>query len=146
MNCKQVKNNLIFYYYGELDEKLLRQIQNHLEHCEACRVEYNKLALALDYAELESQLKAPDDMWENINSKINSVEKQRTNVLWLRAVQTIAAAALIALAIFIGSLVGRSYVQQFYPVTTAQVNYDDYDSLVQAFTSFDENVYLVLDK
>ena len=146
MNCHQVRNNLIFYYYGELEDEQMQQIKEHLQQCDSCRREYNKLALALDYAHKESQMKAPSGMWRAISERIDSSQTTKTRSVWLVAVQIVAAAAAIVIAIFIGSLMGRTYVEQSYQIASHQQQYEDYDSLVEAFTSFDQSVYIVLDK
>ncbi len=145
MNCQQVRNKLIFYYYGELGDSEMKQVRDHLAQCDACRMEYNKLALVLDYSVKEAGIKAPDDIWDNIEEKLNT-SKAKTKVVWLKAVQTMAAAAAIALAIFLGSLMGKSYVSQTYASASNQQHYEDYDSLVQAFTNLDESLYIVMDK
>ncbi len=146
MNCHQVRNNLIFYYYGELEDYQMQQIKEHLQQCDLCRREYNKLALALDYAHKQSQMKAPSDIWQAISGRIDNTQPTKTRTVWLSAVQLIAAAAAIAIAILIGSLMGRTYVEQSYQIVSHQQLYEDYDSLVEAFTSFDQSVYIVLDK
>jgi anti-sigma factor RsiW len=32
-------DQLLLYYYGELDGSRLQQVENHLQHCDACRAE-----------------------------------------------------------------------------------------------------------
>ncbi len=145
MKCAQVKNKLIFYYYGDLDESQMRQIREHLEQCPTCRREYNKLALALDYANTEAQMSASGDLWNKINQRIAQTSSKKVKILWLRSVETIAVAAAIALAVFIGSLIGRVYIEQSYQVANDHEIYDDYENLIETFSNFNQTAYLVFD-
>ncbi len=146
MNCKQVQNKLIFYYYGELPQAEMTEIKQHLAECASCREQYNKLSLTLDYAQRETELSAPENLWQDINNQLDSTRSQTAKVLRIRVAQTLAAAAAIAIAIFIGSLMGKTFAEKSYPVATREQQYEDYDSLVQTFSSLDASVYVVLDK
>ncbi|MBI3406159.1 MAG: zf-HC2 domain-containing protein [Acidobacteria bacterium] len=38
MKCKDIIRELSDYLDGELDQKLVAEVQRHMEHCEDCRV------------------------------------------------------------------------------------------------------------
>lgn len=45
--CEHQKENLTLYVYGELDPVAGRKVENHLENCEGCRHEYQRLSTIL---------------------------------------------------------------------------------------------------
>jgi hypothetical protein len=45
--CEHLKENLTLYVYGELDPATGREVENHLENCEGCRKENERLSTIL---------------------------------------------------------------------------------------------------
>ena len=45
--CEHLKENLTLYVYGELDPVTGREVANHLENCEGCRQEHERLSTIL---------------------------------------------------------------------------------------------------
>jgi anti-sigma factor RsiW len=45
--CEHLKENLTLYVYGELDPATGREVENHLENCEGCRKEHERLSTIL---------------------------------------------------------------------------------------------------
>jgi len=45
--CEHLKENLTLYVYGELDPVTEREVENHLENCEGCRHEHERLSTIL---------------------------------------------------------------------------------------------------
>lgn len=56
--CEHQKENLTLYVYGELDPVAGRKVENHLENCEGCRHEYQRLSTILDNLELLKEMDA----------------------------------------------------------------------------------------
>ncbi len=142
MKCKDVKNNLIFFYYNELPQDKMKQIEEHLFKCSSCRQEYHKLALVLDYAREEKQFTPPADIWEGVSKRIS----HRTAVVRkLKILEAVAIAASVIIAAFIGSLTGRFYTETrvnqsvyYYPSAV-------YDSLFYTFEYYDD-MSIVMDE
>ena len=45
--CEHLKENLTLYVYGELDPAAGQKVENHLETCEGCRQEHERLSTIL---------------------------------------------------------------------------------------------------
>jgi len=45
--CEHLKENLTLYVYGELDPVTGREVESHLENCEGCRQEHERLSAIL---------------------------------------------------------------------------------------------------
>ncbi len=143
MKCKEVKNNLIFFYYNELPHDKMKQIEEHLFKCSSCRQEYHKLALALDYVREEKQFTPVGNMWEGVSKRISH---QTTVVRKLRILEAVAIAASVIIAALLGSLSGRAYVNSIASEKTDYYQAATYDSLVNTFENLDENISLVMDQ
>ena len=46
--CEHLKESLMLYVYGELDSVAGGRVADHLENCEGCRNEYQRLSSILD--------------------------------------------------------------------------------------------------
>jgi hypothetical protein len=113
--CEHLKENLIFYLYGELDSATRAEVENHLAQCEGCRQEHRRLSSIL--ATVKQTATAPElsprkarVMAAEISRKLNA-DRRRTwwrqylDFMPARLIPAVAmAAALIITVAVIGYL------------------------------------------
>lgn len=138
MKCNQVSDNLIFYYYNELEHSKMQEIKKHLDTCEKCRMEYNKLALVLDYAQKEKEFKASDNLWTKISMNIGYQQPhEHNNSKLITYFQAVAIAAAIAIAVFLGTLIGSTYADKYYLANQTNLSYDE-ELLMNPYITLEE--------
>ena len=76
MQCDEVKTLLSGYLDGELDESQRKLVGQHLETCEVCRSEYEKLRKLVEVTS-EMRFKEPaKEVWDNYWSRVyNRLER-----------------------------------------------------------------------
>lgn len=78
MNCQKIKELILTDFSdGQLNEKLQKQVAEHLDSCKACR----EFALAVKKTAIEplkkaGKISAPDYLWYRIKDKIIAEEKK----------------------------------------------------------------------
>ena len=113
MNCKEIKKLLNPYIDQALDRETVRQVEEHLKSCSACREEHLKLKQIVFSLNSLSPQAAPENLTENIMAKISQKEiqiqsfwmdclKKRISIprFSFRLVGVTAAAALIVFFAF----------------------------------------------
>lgn len=111
MNCKKVKQNLIFLAEGSLQPEQAASMHQHLEHCVTCNHVYTEVLQTLAVIEADNQIKVDpwfagrlEQQFVNLQTEKNSrLIKLKTAYRLLRVVP-VAASLLIAL--WIGILIG----------------------------------------
>lgn len=94
MNCMEVQELMELYYNGELDEKTMDKIDEHLEHCESCLNYYNYLEDTIsDIKDMYKSIELPVEL-NDIDALIpkKPVKKKST----LKKVAAVASIILIA--------------------------------------------------
>ena len=114
MNCTEIHNKLIFYYFNELSVKEAGNIETHLHVCPKCLELYKKLKLSMDIINKEKNSKINPLLTNRISKKINELENNalNTKIRKIRILRHFAAAAVIATAVTIGVLTGNSLLTQ----------------------------------
>lgn len=107
MFWSHVDRDLSAYCEGELSAPSARRVAAHLERCGRCRREYEEVRLGIAFATQMTRLKAPDSVWDEIQSKLDA-RAQAGSVkfpvgrlafgAWKPAA-AVAAALLVALAV-----------------------------------------------
>lgn len=83
--CQNQKENLVLYAYGELDSSSGREIENHLEICESCRYEYQRLSALL--GKIRETVKSPMLSPQQVKSLVTNIKwklKDRQGAEWWR--------------------------------------------------------------
>ncbi len=143
MNCKEVKNNLIFYHYGELDKEQAQAIREHLAVCKTCARDYAKLSTVLNYAQAEAQTEPNPFIWTRIKAKLDKSAEYQPVPGWAKALQPVLLVALVVVGLFLGIQLGKMYTQ---PASYKTVAYElpDEQSLFISYNELD-NTYLITD-
>ena len=74
--CKFVKSNLSAYIDGVLSGSDAEKIKNHLENCEECKAEYEKL-LIISNVLLNEDVKAPEGYMASLKARIAAEETSK---------------------------------------------------------------------
>ena len=98
MNCEEVKELLDEYICGELDREQSRQVKEHLDTCDRCRMEYEQLkTLKKSFADLAEPV--PEDFNDKLMRRIRG-EKRHAFINRISA--GVAAAVVLVCVIGIG--------------------------------------------
>lgn len=119
MKHDALQNLLISYLDGEVSKEQSKEIRQHLSKCQACREFHQTLSQFWQEELPETRVSPPPDLWRKIRTRIEAESRQRW---WPRlrepvrlALQPIAAAAIILLAVFIGLRVGEQFLSPSEP-------------------------------
>lgn len=108
MRCKNYRENIILYLYGELSDQKARRLERHLETCAECAQDlaYTRAVFHLmEEADTEVQPQADwEKCWGSIRSGIQEeIPKKKPAALFPRWVPAAAAIVLVfALGIYLG--------------------------------------------
>jgi hypothetical protein len=111
MRCKNYKEKIILYLYGELDEKGKAEVESHIRECADCAQDlaYTKEVFnALD----EAQDKITEANWEKCWKEINGTiaEKPGQKKSFFAFPRPVYAAAGILVIFVAGMLIGRFWL------------------------------------
>jgi len=95
MNCS---TNMIIYMHEYLDEEIeethLKELQEHLNQCEACATHFHELKKTIALVQSTSHIQAPANFTENVLARLPKEQKQARLKRWLRHHPVLAAASL----------------------------------------------------
>ena len=131
MNCKEVENILIFYVEGELNNQQAQSVENHLQRCDSCQKIYKKLKADINFLNNDRISEVNESFYENLIVRIES-ENNKTGRIKQLAVQFLAYAAAVFIAVFIGVALGRG-------INRANENFADETTNVSEFQLFAES-------
>jgi hypothetical protein len=108
MKCKKYEEKIILLLYGELDEREREELENHINECQECSLDFDytkKIFKALD----ENKEAIPEANWEKSWREIDAgarkkIARQKSFFLFPR--WAYAAAALL-LVFVLGAIIGR---------------------------------------
>ena len=72
MNCFTCEKNLSAYIDDEITADVRREIEAHLDECETCRGEYETHLSAWEMAGDMRTEAAPDDLWQAVESELQT--------------------------------------------------------------------------
>lgn len=122
MICKNFKNNILNYYYGECDPDTAKEMKEHLVICNECAVLYQQLTGVLGSAKSINVAEPNPFFYTRLSAKINNQKPERIYTrLVARLVQPLVAACLAVLGIFIGvKIAGNLSENNFVESKTTQ--------------------------
>jgi FecR protein/Putative zinc-finger len=109
MFSNHAKKDLSAYCNGELSHVDESRIAEHLIGCNSCREEYEEIKLGVKLAQNLPQVSAPDSLWQNLETLLDSEGKAPTSVsptkrfVWWRP-ELVTVAATLVLAVAIGAI------------------------------------------
>lgn len=100
MNCKKIQNLLSDYIEGLVSEAEKKEIQQHLEVCDRCNLEYQKIEKIIKILRSLPEKNAPDYFSEKVIQKITEKQKKRPKLaLWLGRIALAEIAGLILIVV-----------------------------------------------
>ena len=75
--CHNQKQNIVLWAHGELDASSGKEVENHLEVCESCRREWQRLLLLLE--KLKTTAESPELSPQQVKSMVTSIKWQLNN-------------------------------------------------------------------
>ncbi|MGE7119055.1 DUF4179 domain-containing protein [Peribacillus sp. NPDC046944] len=110
MKCKDVQADLLDYLEGVLDEMRTKEMEEHIQECEGCRMEMNGLKQVI--ASLESgndSIVVPEDFMTGVRARISITQKgRRTFIPNHRRRVMMGMAAALFLLVFMGTAVATN--------------------------------------
>ena len=103
-NCENILDLLNAYIDGELDENEAMRVRAHIDGCEDCRKAYGELVRVNELITY-SAAEAPETLLGGVLEKIS--KEKRGKIINLRKISSIAAAAVVVLAVVSSPLIGR---------------------------------------
>jgi hypothetical protein len=110
MKCKQIREMMGAYLYGDLDPGDMREIRLHAQDCEACRADLESRGLVVSKLNLEpptlSDAEKQQIAWA-VKGAVRAAEP-RIAVWWMRPASAFALAALVLTGFMVGRHFGTS--------------------------------------
>ena len=133
MDCKNVKNNLVAYFFGELAKKEVKEIHQHLSGCESCleeEMDLRKTNRLMDKFQFEV---LPENFEAELHRKLKPYQKlkgiEKSGVR--RIVYAIAATLLITIGL-------EFFIFQFMRSTEPSIQFTDVPTTQAVFKSGSE--------
>ena len=68
--CAKIKNELIAYYYKELDQEKELQVKAHLDRCNTCSLAYEEIEKTLRLINQKATFEPPEEFWNGYLDKV----------------------------------------------------------------------------
>lgn len=133
MNCNEVHKQILFFAEATAPENQRQEIQKHLTVCDACNSLYVNIRKNLEAIETEKTNQSDELFFEQLQAKLHQKHfSTRSSSLFVmrQIIEPLKIAAVIALGIFLGVLIGNSSEQT---AQTTQPQIETY-SLEDEFT------------
>lgn len=106
MTCKEIQRQLGSFVDGELDSESHKTITAHVEGCELCRKELDAIQSLATHLAAPSPAEVPENLWTAIEERLNAEKHSgKPSIAPQKSRIPFRAAAMIALAVGVGSLV-----------------------------------------
>jgi len=142
MKCEEIKNFIIDYIDGEIDEAGYKNIKVHLDTCASCRrLEQSLRQAVIDPVKRAERVDLPEGMWQRISDRI-----QRPSFKWtdaLRIKKPLLVPVAVALVLFV-----VAFFLKEPPITENMLNEyigENLDFLSELVENGDESYYTVED-
>ncbi len=145
MDCKQVKNNLIFYHYGELSPQQSEEIKKHLQTCQSCAADYQKLSAVLDYAAAEARSEPNPYIWTRVKARLEQSGEYTPVPAWVRVLQPVLLVALVVVGLFLGIQLGNLYTRPDLSGDLAMEQLENQDLFI-SLNSLDNSYFIINDE
>ena len=113
MKCSEIENNIIFVIEGSFTKSKSADFQNHIDSCENCRNLYHKMQKEFQFIQNDKISKINPFFYDSLIKKIEDNKTDNNSIISIKTrqllVQSLAYAAGIVLAIFIGIGLGVDF-------------------------------------
>jgi hypothetical protein len=127
MNCKDIKNKLIFFIDENIEENKKTAIDKHLADCKDCKDAFSILNLSLRNIETEKQISGNPFISTQILAKIEGKTQKKS--AFRLVLQPIIASLIIFFGIWIGQNISDNYLNA--PDNLQTQNTQEIDQSVQ---------------
>lgn len=110
MKCKTIHKKLIFFLEGNLSEAEMKEVSEHLQHCESCLSFADQMGKTLSIIETEKQPGTDPFFYTRLKARMEKEESKEALSLrpsFVRVLQPVALSALLLLGIWFGYKVGN---------------------------------------
>jgi predicted anti-sigma-YlaC factor YlaD len=112
MKCKKIQKKFISYLDGELRERMMNTVKNHLDTCSDCSSKIEMVARMWKHEAVRGDVKPPVYLWNTIRTRIDDYERSKTigsvfHEMILRYTPAAATAAVFFAGICIGIFLGN---------------------------------------
>jgi predicted anti-sigma-YlaC factor YlaD len=139
MNCKSVKENLVFFLENELPEERRIQMENHLKNCPDCSRLLEEFSLLWEGVQQREKIQPSPYFWTKLKQRIVEYEEGEKPVFgWIEGLIRLTRPAVVVAAMLICIFLGYSlgnFPQQVNGQTVSQV--DERTVMVQEFFNSD---------
>ncbi|MHB9035172.1 MAG: anti-sigma factor family protein [Armatimonadota bacterium] len=108
MKCKQIREMMGAYLYGDLEPQDMREVRLHAQDCEACRADLESRGLVVSSLGNEAPTLSDAERQRiafNVKSALRAAQP-KTAVWWLRPASAVALAALVLVGFAVGRHIG----------------------------------------
>lgn len=109
MKCKEIKNNLYDFISNRLEEATSKEVEEHLEQCNECKPELEKLKKTLSILDHWDSPKLNEYFTNKVMSQIIDIRRKRVTIfkkLFRPSLIPLEAVALVCI-VFLGVLIFR---------------------------------------
>ncbi len=118
MNCKTVKESIIFFIGNDLGKKECSEVEKHLDSCRQCSHLYNEIQQTLGIIEEEKIPETNPFFFTRLEARIeNPQENFNRRPIFVRSLQAAMAGILLAVAVYSGILLGNKYIHEDFQQT-----------------------------
>ncbi len=126
MNCKSVKENLVFFLENELPDERRVQMENHLKSCPDCSRLLEEFSLLWEGVRPGEKIQPSFCFWTRLKQRIADYEEKGRPVWgWLdglvRWARPLAGVAAVLVCVFVGYSLG-SFPRQANGQTTSSID------------------------
>lgn len=97
MNCNEILNYMDKYCENRLDNFTKELINEHLEICEECKLQYIEMKELFNMLSEHSLLSPPQEFTANVMNKVNKVNKTKSISIRRMGLSLVAAGILLAM-------------------------------------------------
>ncbi|MFQ5900701.1 MAG: anti-sigma factor family protein [Thermodesulfobacteriota bacterium] len=99
MRCKDIKKELICYYYGDINEDVRKNLETHLEGCPDCNTFFKEIKETLQTVDKSAERQSPDRRY--VQGVYERIEKKKGGFP-LFIPRLVPVTALVLLFVFLG--------------------------------------------
>ena len=135
MNCKSIKQHLIFLADGSLDQRLAGAVRDHLAQCDHCSYVFREIQKTLEITNALNPVEIDPWFAGRVEQQFINLQHDNTGLKIqlspsLKYLRIIPVAASLVISLWLGILIGSALSGQTTTAESAEFPYSLYDNLV----------------
>ncbi len=110
MNCKNLHKKILFYFDGELPEKEMKEVQEHLAECAFCAAFASEMEKTMKVLQTDQLQQVNPYFYTRVKARIKNQQLKKISFLknpaFVRILQPVAFSLLLAAGIYAGIKIG----------------------------------------